>query len=99
MLDLLREVPVPAGINPPRRHSELTIAIIQLVASRRGIAALPYWTVMPYLEKDYVISRPSPQTACKASSTPPCAPKMPAKAISIISAKSCASAALPICRA
>ncbi|MFS6937650.1 transcriptional activator MetR [Neisseria animaloris] len=58
MLDLLRKVLLPKGINPPRRHSELTIAIIQLVASRRGIAALPYWTVMPYLEKDYVISRP-----------------------------------------
>ncbi len=58
MLDLLRKILLPAGINPPRRHSELTIAIIQLVASRRGIAALPYWTVMPYLEKDYVISRP-----------------------------------------
>ncbi|MDO5640158.1 MAG: LysR family transcriptional regulator [Neisseria sp.] len=57
MLDLLRKVLLPAGVNPLRRHSELTIAIIQLVASRRGIAALPYWTVMPYLEKDYVISR------------------------------------------
>ena len=57
MLELLRKVLLPAGINPPRRHSELTIAIIQLVASRRGIAALPYWTVMPYLEKDYVIAR------------------------------------------
>lgn len=57
MLDLLRKVLLPAGINPPRRHSELTIAIIQLVSSRRGIAALPYWTVMPYLEKGYVVAR------------------------------------------
>lgn len=57
MLDLLRKVLLPAGINPPRRHSELTVAIIQLVASRRGIAALPYWTVMPYLEKGYVVAR------------------------------------------
>ena len=57
MLDLLRKVLLPAGINPPRRHSELTIAIIQLVASRRGIAALPYWTVMPYLEKGYICAR------------------------------------------
>ena len=57
MLDLLRKVLLPVGISPPRRHSELTIAIIQLVASRRGIAALPYWTVMPYLEKKYVIAR------------------------------------------
>lgn len=57
MLDLVKKVLRPQNINPPRRHSELTIAIIQLVASRRGVAALPYWTVMPYLEKDYVISR------------------------------------------
>ena len=57
MLDLLRKVLLPKGITPSRRHSELTIAIIQLVASRRGIAALPYWTVMPYLEKGYVVRR------------------------------------------
>ena len=41
MLDLMRKVLIPAGINPSRRSSELTIAIIQLVSSRRGIAALP----------------------------------------------------------
>lgn len=57
MLDLLRKILLPQGINPARRHSELTIAIVQLVASRRGIAALPYWTVMPYLEKNYVVAR------------------------------------------
>ncbi|EJU58618.1 LysR family transcriptional regulator [Neisseria meningitidis] len=56
MLDL-KKILIPKNINPPRRHSELTIAIIQLVASRRGIAALPYWTVMPYLEKGYVVHR------------------------------------------
>ncbi|MDO5679250.1 MAG: LysR family transcriptional regulator [Pelistega sp.] len=57
MLDLMRKVLIPAGINPSRRSSELTVAIIQLVSSRRGIAALPYWTVMPYLEKGYVVAR------------------------------------------
>ena len=57
MLDLPKKVLLPKGINPPRRRSELTIAIIQLVASKRGIAALPYWTVMPYLEKGYVVHR------------------------------------------
>ena len=57
MLDLPKKILLPKGINPPRRHSELTIAIIQLVASKRGIAALPYWTVMPYLEKGYVVHR------------------------------------------
>lgn len=58
MLDLLRKFLLPAGVNPLRRHSELTIAIVQLVASRRGVAALPYWTVMPYLEKGYIVARP-----------------------------------------
>lgn len=57
MLDLPKKILIPKNINPPRRHSELTIAIIQLVASRRGITALPYWTVMPYLEKGYVVHR------------------------------------------
>ena len=58
MLDLPKKILLPKGINPPRRRSELTIAIIQLVASKRGIAALPYWTVMPYLEKR--LRRPPP---------------------------------------
>ncbi|MBR6026802.1 MAG: LysR family transcriptional regulator [Neisseriaceae bacterium] len=58
MLDLMRKVLLPADIHPKRRTSELTIAIIQLVASRRGIAALPYWAVLPYLEKGYVVARP-----------------------------------------
>lgn len=58
MLDLVRKVLRPAGVNPARRSSELTIAIIQLVASRRGVAALPYWAVKPYLERGYVVARP-----------------------------------------
>lgn len=58
MLDLMRKVLAPAGVNPARRTSELTIAIIQLVASRRGVAALPFWAVKPYLERGYVVARP-----------------------------------------
>lgn len=57
MLDLVKKFLRPAGISPLRRTSELTIAIVQLVASRRGIAALPYWAVLPYLEKGYVCAR------------------------------------------
>lgn len=57
MLDLVRKVLLPNDVHPARRHSELTIAIVQLVASRRGIAALPYWAVMPYVEKNYVVER------------------------------------------
>jgi LysR family transcriptional regulator for metE and metH len=35
----------------------LTIAILQLVASRRGIAALPNWGLRNYLENDYVVGK------------------------------------------
>ncbi|WP_249961277.1 LysR family transcriptional regulator [Histophilus somni] len=57
MLDLLRKVLHPKGINPSRRTSELTIAIIQLVASKRGVATLPFWAVKPYLDRGYVVAR------------------------------------------
>ncbi|WJF90964.1 LysR family transcriptional regulator [Paraburkholderia bonniea] len=58
MLDIVRQVLKPAGIEPRRRTSELTVAILQLVASRRGIAALPLWAVSTYLDKHYVSARP-----------------------------------------
>ncbi|MFG6416931.1 LysR family transcriptional regulator [Roseateles sp. DC23W] len=54
MLDLVRRVLQPAGIAPPRRTSELTVAMLQLVASGRGIAALPMWAVENYLARGYV---------------------------------------------
>jgi LysR family transcriptional regulator for metE and metH len=54
MLDLVRRVLRPAGITPPRRTSELTVAMLQLVASGRGIAALPLWAVKSYLDRGYV---------------------------------------------
>jgi LysR family transcriptional regulator for metE and metH len=58
MLDLLRKVLKPAGINPKRRPTELTVAMLQLVASRRGIAALPRWSVQGYLDRGYVLAKP-----------------------------------------
>lgn len=58
MLDVIRQVLAPAGINPARRTTELTIALLQLVASGRGIAALPLWAVQNYLERDYIESSP-----------------------------------------
>ena len=57
-LDLMREVLLPVNIHPARRKTELTVAILQLVASRRGIAALPAWTVQPFLDRAYVAARP-----------------------------------------
>jgi LysR family transcriptional regulator for metE and metH len=58
MLDIVRQVLRPAGIEPTRRTTELTVAILQLVASRRGLAALPLWAVSGYLERRYVSARP-----------------------------------------
>jgi len=58
MLDVMKHCLIPAGINPKRRTAELTVAILQLVASGRGIAALPSWTVGNYIERGYVVSRP-----------------------------------------
>jgi LysR family transcriptional regulator, regulator for metE and metH len=58
MLDVMKHCLIPAGVNPKRRTAELTVAILQLVASGRGIAALPSWTVGNYIERGYVVSRP-----------------------------------------
>lgn len=58
MLDVVRQVLEPAGIKPARRTTELTIAMLQLVASGRGIATLPLWAVQSYLDRGYVTARP-----------------------------------------
>ena len=65
MLDIMQQVLIPAKISPERRTSELTIAILQLVASGRGIAALPLWAVKSYLDRKYVASRPITKTGLK----------------------------------
>jgi LysR family transcriptional regulator, regulator for metE and metH len=57
MLDLVRRVLRPAGVAPPRRTTELTVAMLQLVASGRGFAALPVWAVKGYLDRGYVASQ------------------------------------------
>ena len=58
MLDVMKHCLTPAGINPRRRTAELTVAILQLVASGRGIAALPSWAAGNYMDRGYVVSRP-----------------------------------------
>ena len=57
-IDLIREVLLPENIQFERRTAELTVAVLQLVASRRGIAALPNWAIKNYVDYDYVIARP-----------------------------------------
>jgi LysR family transcriptional regulator for metE and metH len=58
-IDILRQVLIPARVEPrKRRTTELTVAILQLVASHRGIAAMPRWAVQPFLDRGYVAARP-----------------------------------------
>src|SRR5258706_239005 len=56
-IDMIREVLKPAGVPFKRRTAELTIAILQLVASKRGLAALPNWGLKNYIEQDYVLAK------------------------------------------
>lgn len=57
-VELIRDVLQPAGIAFQRRTAEPTAAVLQLVASRRGIAALPHWAIKHYVDAEYVIARP-----------------------------------------
>ena len=57
LLDVMRNFLLPAGVQPPRRTTELTVGLLQLVASRRGIAALPLWSVQGYVERGYVLAK------------------------------------------
>ncbi|MET0963920.1 MAG: LysR family transcriptional regulator [Noviherbaspirillum sp.] len=56
-IDLIREILKPAGIGFTRRTAELTVAIVQLVASRRGLAALPSWGLKNYVDYDYILAK------------------------------------------
>lgn len=58
-LDVFTRFLDPADIEPADvRTAELTVMIMQLVASGRGVAALPNWAVHEYLQREYVAARP-----------------------------------------
>lgn len=67
MLDIMRQVLIPAGVYPLRRTAELTVALLQLVASRRGIATLPLWAVQSYLDRGYVTPKQIGQNGLRGS--------------------------------
>ncbi|MCM2680502.1 LysR family transcriptional regulator [Echinimonas agarilytica] len=51
-LSVYRDLMIPAGVVPKNvRQAELTLMIVQLVLSGRGIAALPNWVIAEYIEK------------------------------------------------
>ncbi|MDF2182133.1 LysR family transcriptional regulator [Neptuniibacter sp. CAU 1671] len=58
-LDIFRNFLDPAGVEPAAtRTAELTLMMLQLVASGRGVAALPNWALHEYLQRDYIASKP-----------------------------------------
>jgi len=58
-LDIFTHFLNPQKKSPKQiRQSELTVMILQLVASGRGIAVLPDWVVKDYIERNYVSAKP-----------------------------------------
>lgn len=58
-MDVFKYFLDPAGVEPAAiRTTELTAMILQLVASSRGVAALPSWVLTEYLARNYVSARP-----------------------------------------
>lgn len=80
MLDVVRQVLKPAGVQPERRTTELTVAMLQLVASRRGIATLPVWAAQNYLNRDYVLARRITRGGLTGRLYAACLPEMSTKA-------------------
>ncbi|MES2437425.1 MAG: LysR family transcriptional regulator [Verrucomicrobiota bacterium] len=66
-IDLLREVLVPANVNPSRRSAEITAAILHLVASKQAIAALPGWLLGADFTRNQVTARPVGQNGLFAN--------------------------------
>lgn len=55
-LDIYTQFLVPAGIAPKRQKAiETTDIMLQMVASNRGVAALPRWLVQEYAERMQVV--------------------------------------------
>lgn len=58
----------PSGIEPAsQRTAELTLMILQLVASNRGVAALPNWAIVEEVKQGYVKALPLGQAGLWAT--------------------------------
>lgn len=59
-LDVFQQFLDPAGVTPAAvRHSELTLMMVQLVASGRGLCALPNWVLAEYVDQALISVRPA----------------------------------------
>ncbi len=57
-LDIFNQFLIPEGVSPDKiRHAEMTLMMLQLVASGHGVAGLPNWALFEYLQKDYVVAK------------------------------------------
>ncbi|MDP2226853.1 MAG: LysR family transcriptional regulator [Moraxellaceae bacterium] len=58
-LDVFSHFLLPAGVRPAKlRHSEITLMMVQLVASGRGVCALPSWAAQEYVQRGWVKTLP-----------------------------------------
>ncbi len=57
-LDIFKHFLDPAGVEPASlRNAEMTVMMMQLVASGRGVCCLPNWAMAEYLQRGYVTAR------------------------------------------
>jgi len=57
-MDIFRLFLQPADVEPAQlRYSELTVMMIALVTSGRGLCSLPNWAVDEYIDRQFVIAR------------------------------------------
>lgn len=57
-LDIFKQFLHPANVEPASvRQSELTLMIVQLVATGRGLCALPNWVLAEYVDKELISVR------------------------------------------
>lgn len=70
--DIWRHFLQPAGISPQLKSVDNTLLLIQMVAARMGIAALPHWVVESFERRGWWSPKPR-EKDCGAGCTPPCA--------------------------
>ncbi|MCA7001222.1 HTH-type transcriptional regulator MetR [Dickeya solani] len=56
-LDVWRHFLQPAGVNPSLKSVDNTLLLIQMVAARMGIAALPHWVVESFERQGLVVTK------------------------------------------
>ena len=73
-LDVFTRFLDPADVEPAQvRIAELTVMMMQLVASGRGVRCLPNWALHEYSSRGYVTARRLGEKGLTARSSPPSA--------------------------